>query len=200
MARPKTDTRERLLDAAISVAAEHGISQMILRQLAEHLGTSHRMLVFHFGSKDALLLEIVRAVEARQRAFIAPPPAGRGAPVAPRLDELWVRLRDPKMWPYERLFFELYGQALQGREPAGRLLDGDVAAWVDTMAGLLVEIGVDEATARTDARLALAVCRGLLLDLLAAEAADQVDAAMQRFGAFLTAAHPGLRPAGPGSR
>ena len=200
MARPKTDTRERLLDAAISVAAEHGISQMSLRQLAEHLGTSHRMLVFHFGSKDALLLEIVRAVEAKQRAFISPPPAGGGAPVAPRLDELWVRLRDPEMWPYERLFFELYGQALQGREPAGRLLDGDVAAWVDTMAGLLVEIGVDDATARTDARLALAVCRGLLLDLLATEDADRVDAAMQRFGAFLAAAHPGLRPAGPGSR
>lgn len=200
MARPKTDTRERLLDAAIAVAAEHGISQMSLRQLAEHLGTSHRMLVFHFGSKDALLLEIVRSVEQRQRAFIAPTAVDGRAPVAPRLDELWVRLRDPEMWPFERLFFELYGQALQGREPAVRLLDGDVVAWVDTMAGLLADIGVDEATARTDARLALAVCRGLLLDLLATEDATPVDEAMRRFSAFLTAAHPALRPGAPGSR
>ncbi len=200
MARPTTDTRERLLAAAVDVAAEHGISQMSLRQLADHLGTSHRMLVFHFGSKDALLLEIVRAVEHQQRDFLAPSTRTPTAVGAPRLDELWDRLRDPEMWPYERLFFELYGQALCGAEPAARLLDGDVTAWVDTTAELLVDLGVDQPTARTDARLALAVCRGLLLDLLATEDQAGVDAAMRRFGSFMTKAHPGLTPAGPGSR
>ena len=200
MARPKTDTRARLLADAVDVAAQNGISQMSLRQLAEHLGTSHRMLVFHFGSKDALLLEIVRAVEQRQRDFILPGTERGTATDAPPLDALWTRLRDPAMWPYERLFFELYGQALRGTEPAARLLDGDVDVWVDTIAARLTDLGVDAPTARTDARLALAVCRGLLLDLLATEDEEQVDAAMRRFGALMVATHPGLRPDAPGNR
>ena len=200
MARPKTDTRARLLAAAVEIAARHGISQMSLRQLAEHLGTRHRLLVFHFGSKDALVLEIVRAVEQQQRDFIAPPIDAEEAPAAPRLDQLWARLRDPAMWPYERLFFELYGQALCGVEPAARLLDGDVDAWVDATAELLIDLGVDAPTAQIDARLALAVCRGLLLDLLATEDQAGVDAAMRRFGTFMAAAHPSLTPDAPGSR
>ncbi|MDT7648160.1 MAG: hypothetical protein QOC75_5160, partial [Pseudonocardiales bacterium] len=37
-----------------------GISDLSLRQLADALGTSHRMLIYHFGSKEGLLTEVVR--------------------------------------------------------------------------------------------------------------------------------------------
>ena len=70
MARPSTDTRERLLAAAVDYAAEHGLADLSLRSLAAGLGTSHRMLIFHFGSKEGLLVEVVRAVEAQQRALL----------------------------------------------------------------------------------------------------------------------------------
>ena len=59
--------RQRLLDAAIEYTAEHGISDLSLRSLAAALGTSHRMLIFHFGSKEGLWVEIARTVERRQR-------------------------------------------------------------------------------------------------------------------------------------
>ncbi len=204
MARPKTDTRARLLAAAIDTAAEHGFSQLSLRQLADHLGTSHRMLLFHFGSKDALLLEIVRAVEQQQRDAVAPSAThghepGADSPAA-RMNEFWDRLRAPAMWPYERLFFEVYVQAMRGTEPAVQLLDHDVDSWVDAMVAMLTDVGIEPATARVDARLMLAVCRGLLLDLVANGDPGAVDAAMRRFGSFLLSAHPELRPAGPGSR
>ena len=204
MARPKTDTRERLLAAAIDAAAEHGFSQLSLRQLAEYLGTSHRMLLFHFGSKDALLLEIVRAVEQQQRHAVAPSGAERHEPnagsPAERMNEFWDRLRDPAMWPYERLFFEIYVQAMRGTEPAAKLLDHDVDSWIDAMVAVLTEAGVEAASARVDARLMLAVCRGLLLDLVANGDPDAVDSAMRRFGSFMLRAHPELRPGDPENR
>ncbi len=204
MARPKTDTRERLLAAAIDAAAEHGFSQLSLRQLAAHLGTSHRMLLFHFGTKDAMLLEIVRAVEQQQRDAVLlstsqPDGSITGSPAA-RMNEFWDRLRDPAMWPYERLFFEIYVQAMRGTEPAVRLLDHDVDSWVDAIVAMLTEAGIDRLTAHADARLMLAVCRGLLLDLAANEDPDAVDAAMRRFGTFMLTAYPELRPGDPGSR
>ena len=58
--------RERLLAGAIDYVAEHGLADVSLRTLAEALGTSHRMLIHHFGSKEQLWVEIVRTVEARQ--------------------------------------------------------------------------------------------------------------------------------------
>jgi AcrR family transcriptional regulator len=65
------EQRQRLLDAAIDYVANNGITELSLRSLAEELGTSHRMLIHHFGSKDALWVAIIREVEARQRAALA---------------------------------------------------------------------------------------------------------------------------------
>lgn len=205
MARPKTDTRERLLEAAVRVAATHGLSALTLRQLAEHIGTSHRMLLFHFGSKDELQLAIVRHVEAQQRVLLtdahpmASTPAGSAAD---HLNALWARLRQPAMWPYARLFFELYAHALHGREPAVRLLADVITPWVDAISTLLVAEGVPKPVARNDARLALAVCRGLLLDLIATGDLAGVDAAMARYAELFYGAHPNLlaAPATAGSR
>ena len=54
--------RERLLAGAIEHVAEHGVGNLSLRGLAAALGTSHRMLIYHFGSRDGLLIEVIRAV------------------------------------------------------------------------------------------------------------------------------------------
>jgi hypothetical protein len=56
--------------------------------------------------------------------------------------------------------------------------------------------------ARAEARLAIAVTRGLLLDLLATGDVDAVGAAMDRFTALYLHARPGLAagPSGSGPR
>ena len=38
----------------------------------------------------------------------------------------WKHISDPSLWPNERLFYELFGQALQGRAHTTHLLDGIV--------------------------------------------------------------------------
>jgi AcrR family transcriptional regulator len=65
------EIRQRLLDRAVQYVAENGIGDVSLRQLAAALGTSHRMLIHHFGSKQGLWIEIVRAVEERQRGVLS---------------------------------------------------------------------------------------------------------------------------------
>jgi AcrR family transcriptional regulator len=160
------DPRERLLAKVVEHVAGHGVTGLSLRELAAAAGTSHRMLIHHFGSKEGLLVEVVKVVEAQQRAAMAE--------LSP--EDFWDRLTDPALDRQERLFFELYGQALQGRPWAASLLDGIVDDWL---------VPLQEIVGPTDARLALAVARGLLLDLLATGDRPAVTAAMDRFRTML---------------
>lgn len=182
-----TDARQRLLDAAIHHLAEHGLSDLSLRQLAAALGTSHRMLIYHFGSREGLLVAVVRAVEQRQREAFADLSADSPGEA---IRQMWRRFADPALWPHERLFFELYGQALQGRPHATPLLDGIVDAWLGPAVEFGRRHGVPEDVARSDARLGVAVMRGLLLDLLATGDRAAADEALERFITLYTAAPP----------
>jgi AcrR family transcriptional regulator len=176
------DTRHRILERAIEHVAERGFGDLSLRGLAAALGTSHRMLIHYFGSKEGLWVEIVRAVERRQRALLAEMvPGGSGGSLADELRAWWRHISDPSLWPNERLFFELYGQALQGRAHTTALLDGIVDDWVEPIAELGVARGVPPDAARAHARLGVAVTRGLLLDLLATGDRAAVNAAMDAF-------------------
>ncbi|MBO3744768.1 TetR/AcrR family transcriptional regulator [Streptosporangiaceae bacterium NEAU-GS5] len=171
--------RQRLLDATVDYVAAHGIGDLSLRQLAAALGTSHRMLVYHFGSKEGLLVEVVRAVESRQKQALTE--FEPGPLLGDQARQMWRRLADPSMWPLERLFFELYGQALQGRTHTTQLLDGVVDDMAQPMIDMLVAQGHEPDVAAAWARLGIAVVRGLLLDLLATGDREGVDAAMELF-------------------
>jgi len=150
----------------VSYASGRGVSDLSLRALAQAVGTSHRMLIYHFGSREGVLVAIVEANEKAQRESVAEMLADAdGAPDV--LRKLWDRLSDPSLWPSERLFFELYGQALQGRPGTTSLLDGIVTSWIEPATALLQAQGLAAEDARASARLGLAVVRGLLLDLLA---------------------------------
>jgi AcrR family transcriptional regulator len=175
------EARERLLAATIDHVAEHGIGELSLRGLAAALGTSHRMLIYHFGSKDGLLVAVVREVEERQRLVLGALLTDGSMSVQERARRFWRLLADPAMWPHERLFFELYGQALQGRSHTAALLDGIVTDWLGPLTELGVQQGRSEDAARAEARLGIAVTRGLLLDLLATGDRAGVDEAMEAF-------------------
>ena len=173
-----SDPRQRLLDAAIGYVSDHGLADLSLRRLAEELGTSHRMLIHHFGSKDGLWVAIVREVERQQLEQFRELQPAPGESLDAALRAWWRHISDPSFWPNERLFFEVYSQALHGRAPANELLEGVVDTWVDAAAAISVAMGVPDEVARASARLGLAVSRGLLLDLLATGDRAGVDAAM----------------------
>src|SRR3954447_22498867 len=174
-----TDSRRKLLEAAIAHIAGRGISDLSLRELAAAIGTSHRMLIHHFGGREGLWVAVVREVEQRQRdglADVVPDPA---ASLGEAMRAWWRHISDAALWANERLFFELYGQALQGRPGTTELLDGIVDAWLEPAATTLAQHGFPDGEAA--ARLGVAVTRGLLLDLLATRDREAVDAAMEAY-------------------
>ena len=127
--------RERLLAAAVDHALDTGIADLSLRQLAAAIGTSHRMLIYHFGSREGLLAAVTQAVEDQQRAALLE----SGTATAHDVRQSWQRLSDPQLWPQERLFFELYAYALRGRPGTEGFLDGIVESWVAPVADALVK-------------------------------------------------------------
>lgn len=175
------EARERLLAAVVAHVSQHGLGDLSLRELAAAIGTSHRMLIYHFGSREGLMVAVVQAVEAAQRAFLAELSADPSLTPVEVMRTLWARLADPSLWPSERLFFEIYSQALQGRPGTAGVLDDIVDSWVEAMVELARQRGMDVEAARVDARLGVAVSRGLLLDLLATGDRAGVDAAVDRY-------------------
>ncbi|GFG55735.1 TetR family transcriptional regulator [Mycolicibacterium agri] len=173
MARPPdVERRRQLLDGLIEAFADGGIGDRSLRDIAEAVGTSHRMLLHHFGSRDELLLAIVEEIERRQISVL---PEASVEP-ADAMAAMWADLRRPELRPFERLFFECYARGAQGEQPFAGMLPGAVESWLDEVGAKAGE-GSDPAMVR----LGLAVTRGLLLDLIATDDTDGVDAAAEAF-------------------
>lgn len=175
------EARQRLLEAAIDYVADHGLTDLSLRRLAAELGTSHRMLIHHFGSRQGLWVAIVREVERRQLETIGELVPDPSVGFAEAMRAWWRHISDPSLWPNERLFFEVYGQALQGRPHAGELLEGIVDSWLGPATVMGEAMGLPHETAEASARLGIAVTRGLLLDLVATEDRAGVDAALEHW-------------------
>jgi AcrR family transcriptional regulator len=180
MARPPDlERRQNLLDAVVADVGDRGIGDRSLRDIAAAVGTSHRMLLHHFGSREELLLAIVDVVERRQMAMMSELPAEPGAAIA----AMWASLRRPELRPFERLFFECYSRGAQGERPFDRMLPAAVDDWL-AGAG-----ATGRALDPAMVRLGLAVTRGLLLDLVATEDARGVDAAAEAFIALVRQAN-----------
>src|SRR5262245_38888209 len=166
--------RDALLASVIDAIGRNGLGARSLRDLASDAGTSHRMLIHHFGSREGLLVAIVTEVEARQSEVLRLVAGDAGSIAA----SVWQRVATPELWPFERLFFECYARGAQGEEPFNRLIPALVENWLIGLKG----------RERDEARLALAVVRGLLLDLVATEDRAAVDRAMKEFVRMLAVA------------
>ena len=182
--------RDALLDRCLDVLRRTGFSQLSLREIAAAVGTSHRMLIYHFGSREGLLAQVVARMESEQRALLAGLATGGGT-IFDISRAFWERVTAPDMLPVQRLFFEIYVQALYGREWTGAFRESVIRAWEAPLTELFARAGLDDERARTHARLGLAVTRGLGLDLLMTGERAQVDAAMELFAAMVRGDLPG---------
>ncbi len=190
MVQPKA----RLLDAAVDHALDKGIVDLSLREIASAVGTSHRMLIYHFGSRQGLLVAVVREVERRQREMIS------WESVSPdEARQTWERLIDPSLRSQERLFFEIYVHALLGRPGTEGFLQGALEGWIAPMTDSLVSTGVERDEARALSRLGVAMTRGLLLDLLATGDSAGVTRAHELFASLLEAGNPVIEGVGRAS-
>jgi AcrR family transcriptional regulator len=174
---PDRSRRGQLLDKLVDEFAANGIGDRSLRDVAAAVGTSHRMLLHHFGSREDMLVAIVEEVERRQMATVPglPPNPADGFAM------MWADLRRPELRNLERLFFECYSRAAQGEKPFTQMVPGAVDGWLREVETAAVDVPYDGAMAR----LGLAVTRGLLLDLVATGDDAGVDAAADVFAQLL---------------
>ena len=176
------DPEGRLLEAAIAHIASRGVSDLSLRELAAAIGTSHRMLIHHFGGRDGLWVEVIRAVEERQRAAFAevvPEPGAdrrrRDAPVVA------AHLRSVAVAQRAALLRALRPGAAGPARARSSCWTGSSTRGSSPRRTGFVAYGLSREEALAQARLGIAVSRGLLLDLLATDNREAVDAAMEAY-------------------
>jgi len=186
--RPQPEIRERLLDACASYALEHGLPDR-MGPLAAAAGTSTRMLVYHFGTRDRLLREVLGRARERQREAFGQ--MLRRRPDEPYLDtlaRLWGRMTGPEGQPYLRLFDQLHIGQL--RDSAGRPLWPDFRriATTDWLGPL--EEGLAGLQRPELATVVLATLRGLLMDLNATGDEERTARAWRDFVELLRQQRP----------
>lgn len=166
--------RERLLDACTDHALEHGLPNR-LAPLAVAAGTSTRMLIYHFGTCDDLLREVLRRARERQLEvftdLLRPQP---DEPYPVTLARAWSAISGPRGQPYLRMFSRLHDAAGEPLWPGFRR-----AATTDWLAPL--EDGMRTLGRPELATVVLAVIRGLLMDLDATGDAERTDRAFRDF-------------------
>jgi AcrR family transcriptional regulator len=182
---PDLARRRQLLGALFDEFAARGIGDRSLRDIAAAVGTSHRMLLHHFGSREDLLVAIVEEAERRQMSVVPDLPMNPADGFA----AMWADLSRPELRQVERLFFECYSRAAQGEKPFTRMVPGAVDDWLREVEALNIG-GADVPYDGAMARLGLAVTRGLLLDLVATDDDAGVDAAAKAFAHLLSAYLP----------
>ena len=164
--REKNESLKReLLERAVGYALEHGFSGLSLRPLAEGIGTSARMLIHHFGSKEALLNLMVQQIEG-QFLTLTETLLAQGSPPVQMLETLWTTFTQPELEPVMRSLFELWGYALihpQGLEPLSESL---VTAWVGRLSSAYRQAGLTLERSEMLASLTVATVHGLLLQRL----------------------------------
>lgn len=112
--RKKLDKQDLLCDLADHVL-EHGLSGASLRPLAAAANTSDRMLIYHFGSKDGLIAELLGFLAARIEANLnlAIPPV-RFTSEHLLLQEVLGMMRMDASLPYTRVWLDIISTAARG--------------------------------------------------------------------------------------
>src|SRR5229473_5532438 len=141
--------REEILEASAQYLLENGVAELSLRPLAAAIGSKARLLVYHFGSKDQLLVEAMGLIRSRAKQTLETMMAAQAvsADVGDLVRALWKWTTSTRNRPYLRLFFEMHGLALQYPRKYASYLQGSVDSWIELLTSALVrEFGRARAT------------------------------------------------------
>jgi AcrR family transcriptional regulator len=158
-----TSRREQLAEAATDYVLAHGLVGLSLRPLAAALGTSDRMLLYHFDSKDDLVATVLRVSSDRSAAEV------RALPPAPDVRRavlgLWTMVTSPPLARCQRMYVEAAALGLFGQEPYASVVREANLVWVEAVADHLVASGSPRGRAGRAVALLDATLMGFQLDL-----------------------------------
>ncbi|MGW4975473.1 TetR/AcrR family transcriptional regulator [Streptomyces mirabilis] len=196
MPRPPDPAKRRdLLDQVREYMIRNGLADLSLRPLARALGTSDRMLLYYFGTKERMVAEALALNERRPflRTRIL-----LGADDAPRdpawvrgfMEEVWQQFADPDMRAALPLYLEIMISGLLRPDRYGTVMRNILAEWTGLLTSVFRDMGLPEARARTEAVLLVDACFGLIVGPVVDGDWDEADAA---FRILLDRLEPGWR-------
>ncbi len=161
--RPQPERRAALLAACTDELLRHGLPGLTLAKMAAAAGTSSRMLLYHFTTRDQLVLQALQEARRRQQQLFGELLAPRtSVPYATVLTEAWDGITAPGLRPYLRLFGQLHDLP-PDRTPWTEFRVRSITDWLPTIeAGLRADGHPDPAALAT---AVIALIRGLLQDL-----------------------------------
>lgn len=179
MARPVDYAkREQLVAQATEVLARTGVIDTSLRALAAEMGTSARMLVHYFGSKENLILAVMNGL---QHQHVPEPELYSTAEELRQwcLDD-WHEITRGAQRSRLRILEQVFGAACGQDSPYARYTADTLAQLVRNAQLRMEAIGMPPAVAETRARLTLAAIQGLVIDYFTSDDTDRVDDTYRR--------------------
>jgi len=180
-----------LLERAYDYVLQHGLTSLSLRPLAQAIGSSPRVLLFLFGSKEGLVQALLARARAAELEFLEQtPPTGSAEDFASVVRGVWQWLRDKQHRRMLALWLETYARALvEPSGPCANFARKTVDDWLELLAGR--QAHPRSRAGATERALALAVLRGALLDLLATGDEERTTAIVEAYlGARVQARAP----------
>ena len=184
--------KTELLDAAYEYVLGNGLADMSLRPLAKEIGSSPRVLLFLFGSKDGLIKALLARAREEELRYLATLRDSQrdsgGGNLAETGRDTWQWLAAPSHRALLTLWVEGYARSLAGEPGPWASFGRDtVRDWLDLLAQQPPDT---ETNAEAERTLLLAVLRGALLDLLATGDTERVTRAVERHLRHLASPSP----------
>jgi AcrR family transcriptional regulator len=164
--REASARQQELLQRAYEYVLQHGLMTLSLRPLAQAIGSSPRVLLFLFGSKEGLVQALLARARVAELAFLAE--MRRPDDFASVVRRVWQWLVAKEHRPMLVLWLETYAHSLVEPEGAyGQFALRTVDDWLELLATHQTPQHRRTRAGANERALALAVLRGAMLDLLA---------------------------------
>jgi AcrR family transcriptional regulator len=167
-----------LLDAIVGHLTVNGVAELSLRPLAKAVGSSPRVLLYYFGSKEDMVVKVLARLRERQRTTYAQMKAASFDSPSEACRAIWKHMSAPDSELLFRLFFEAYALALRHPQRFRDFLRNAIEDWLEFLAAPLRRKGCGKSEARAFATIVLAGFRGFMLDYCASRDRKRVDRAV----------------------
>lgn len=178
MSSPRSPEAERLLGLVVEHILRHGVQGVTLNALAHAAGSNNRMLLYYFGSKEALISQATYAAyEQSPGLHQLLPQLKEDGDLAERLCSGWRTLSARENRAFLRLFFEMFAIAIRQPESHSLYLLELRDRWHKEIETAFLLHGWESRAADSAALQLLALWRGLQFSLLAGSDTDALNSA-----------------------